>query len=300
MNKVNSPACRPLFSWVLLLALAPFTSKSMSQTSDGAVDLMLQGVDETYVVNLYENGNHAGPGYAAALDVAATDPGAGSAVLPSGSYYLYCVELGQDAAGGYGTPNSPETYHILDSGSLGYVDSTNLAFEPNAQANVGPMESAAGITATGGIGAYRAGQLELLYGYAFGSSGVLSSGYNPASLSAQDQVAFQLAVWKLAYEGTQGSAATLYSNPGGSSVPGLSVTGVNGLIASANSLLQGVADDKGITPMALDALNNGTYQDFLIPASLLTQIPEPSAYAAILSLVTLVFTLIRRRLSTTA
>lgn len=264
-------------------------------SNQGTVDLLFQSVDPTYVVNIYDNGNHVGPAYAAAQEMGTSDFSSNSLQAPVGSLYVFCVELGQDAPGGNGTPGNAELYQIFNSNNLGLVDNTNLAGIPNPQSTVGPVEASASITATGGIGPYRASQLELLYGFAFGVNGVLSSGYNPAGLSAKNQVAFQLAVWKLAYEGTPGSPATLINSVGGISMPGLSITGADGEIATANSLLSAVSADAGITPMALDALNNGTYQDYLAPSSLFTQIPEPPSYAAMLGLMTLCFVLVRNR-----
>ena len=284
----------------LLLGFAPCISRSFFVANQGTVDLFFQSVDPTYVVNLYENGNHVGPAYAAALDMATSNFSSSTLQAPSTSLYVFCVELGQDAPGGNGTPGTSELYQIFTSNNASLVDNTNLAGIPNPQANVGPVEASAGITATGGIGSYRLGQLELLYGYAFGTKGALSAGYNPASLSAQEQVAFQLAVWKLAYEGTPAAPATLFSTSGGVSAPGLSVTGADSVIANANSLLSGVSADVGIAPMALDALNNGTYQDFLAPASSFTQIPEPPTYATMLGVLTLSFVLLRRWRATSA
>ncbi len=285
-----------MLAWVPVIALSAFLPRAIGQTTNGTVDLFYQSVDQTYVVNLSDGGNQTGNGYAAAQDLSFTNLNSSSLALPSSSLYLFCVELGEDSPGGANTPNSPELYQIFDVNSIGYANSTSIPGTPNLMANVHPIEASAGITASGGIGSYRATQLQLLYGYAFGAAnGVLSQGYNPTSLTAAQQVAFQLAVWKLAYEGSSGSPASLYVTPGGGPIPGLSVTGVDGLLSSANSLLTGVSNDVGITPMALYGLNNGTYQDYLIPTNSFTQVPEPSTYGAVLGILTLGFVILRGR-----
>ncbi len=293
----------------LASALAPCIAKA--QTSAGLVDLLYRTVNTNYVVDLYQNQTtQAGPGYAGMQLLTASNLDSPTLALACDNLWLFCVEVGQDTPGGVGTPaNTPELYQILDANSLSYVDSTNLPVSPTdstgtpqPQTGVAPFENVAGITATGGIGLYRASELELLYGYAFGNNGVLLGGTYPRCLSAVDQVAFQLAVWKLSHEGFPGSPAALFLVPttsaptGVVSATGFSVTGVDvSVIDEANSLLTAVQSDIGITPMDLDALNNGTYQDFLIPVSAFAEIPEPSTSGAILGLAAVVWALMRRR-----
>jgi hypothetical protein len=276
--------------------------------------MAFQSINGTYNnVVVYEDGGTASgsaqtpTGYGAPAQMSFSNLSSSTLSLPVNSLTLFCVELGQDST------SSAETYQILDANSLSYVNSTNLAVTasdpsgtPDPMTTVSSLESDGGITPTGGIGTdgYRANEISLLYGFAFGANGKLSSGYNLTGVSIVNQVAFQLAVWKLAYEGTSSSPASLFPTPTGSASTGvvtssgLSVTGVDaGVINEANSLLASVYNNNnglGITPMAIDALNNGTYQDFLIPASSFTEIPEPATSAAILGLAALALGLYQR------
>jgi hypothetical protein len=295
MKPAHLHVLRSLAACALGLAMLPAQSKA--QTIDGTLNLEYQSMDQTYTTDLYVNGSQWGSPevYAEGQTLAATNLTAGSEVISGPlSLYAFCIELGMD------TPqNVNPVYNVFDPNSAALGDTTSLASTQNPTSGPAAIDAAAGITATGGIGAYRANQLELLYGYAFGTSGALSSGYNPSSLSSVDQAAFQIDVWKLSHEGTAAVPATLFT--GGVTATGFSVAGGNlnsAVINEANSLLTGVLNDQGITPMALEVLNNGTYQDFLLPEggqNPFIAVPEPTTYAAVIGLFTLGFVAVRRR-----
>lgn len=301
------------------LAITPYITQA--QISMGTVDLLAgTPTDTTYDgVQVFDNGvynsgsNPTGTntpvGYGDPSPVTFSNQNA-SVTLPT-SLILFCSELGQDTS-----QNNNQTYQILDSGSLQYADATNLPVtgsdptgSPNPMGSVAQFETNGNITATGGIGPSKATELSELYGYAFGATGALSSGYNLTSVSTANQVAFQVAVWKLVYDGSGyipagsgvGSLNTTAVNT--ITTTGLSITGIDAGVANeANLLLQAVYTNNngnGITAMGLNELNNGTYQDFLIPTTDLVPIPEPSTYAAILSAAALGFAMIcgRRRVA---
>ncbi len=256
---------------------------------------------QTFQVEVYEDGGtgqggvQEGPGYSTAVVQDFTNLNSQTVTL-AGSLTLFCVELGQT------NQSSPNTYQILDPNSLQYADATNLPGEPGASTPSGQtFESDAGISQTSGIGQAKANDLMALYGYAFGPNGALASGYNLSNVSEVDQAAFQIAVWQLAYndEGYIPAGGGLDSSPVNSvAATGFSVTGINASVATeANTLLNAVYTNNGgagINPMALADLNNGTYQDFLLPESTFTQIPEPPMAAIALGAAALAWALLSR------
>ena len=286
-----------LVTAALAMGCAGAAAVARGQTSDGIVDLVGGSVGSFYV-NTDENGQSWGTptdqstvASVEALTVTGVTPGALG--LTGTTLYLFSSEVGEPAPSGGST-----AYQILDASSLAYADATRLAGTPNPQPDGSPFDGAAGIGAGTGIGAYRALQIERLYGYAFNAnSGVLSHGYAPQSLSLVDQVAFQLAVWKLANEGAAGSPASYFAMGSQQTSSGFSVTGGGldcAITDEANSLLCAVQHDSCITPMALDGLNNGTDGDFLLPQNSLAQIPEPSATATVQCLAALGLALVFR------
>jgi hypothetical protein len=312
MNVQNS-CMRPLLAIGLSLALLPCITKAQTPVSDGTVDVAFAGIDETYEVTVFEDGGTANPpngaqtplGYGAPAQLALSNLDSPVVTLPSTSLTLFCSELGQDSSA------TGNTYQILDPNSLQYTDATNLAVSasdptgtPSPMASVAMLETDGNITPAGGIGPTKASELSALYGYAFGANGQLNSGYNLTGVSIPNQVAFQVAVWKLAYDGSGYIPAGSALNPLAVDTvtsSGLSITGIDSTVANeANLLLAAVYTNNnglGITPMELEELNNGTTQDFLLPTdSSFAAIPEPSTYAAILGAAALGFIMVRRKL----
>jgi len=178
---------------------------------------------------------------------------------------LFCVELGQLA------PLSATSYTLLP---LASADSA-----PNDT-----FETIAGVGAAG-IGGLRAQNLSLLYGYEF------SSGYTPLSLSALNQAAFQLAVWKLSHDDNFNHVDVLAGSY-------FSASNNAALISATNALLDGVVANAGnFSAMSLNVLHSDTGQDYILPTLVYTPIPEPSTYAAILGALVLGVVTFRRRQS---
>ncbi len=154
-------------------------------------------------------------------------------------------------------------------------------------ANIGPVAGLGANISPTGIGSTRARNLEILYGQVFGQN------YNPAALSDDGKVAFQLAVWELSHDDDFNLTA-IGSNPRfwvtlptGATVRGQAQTWVS---AVAN-----LAPTANPTRMNLSVLHSDVVQDFLIPTAALTAIPEASTYAAILSAIVLGAVLWQRR-----
>jgi hypothetical protein len=280
---------------IALLGIAALSSVCRAQTTDGTLVLQSQSYGTSYELNVFEDSSQWGTEFEAAgvQQLSAGDLVSASLGLVTSSFYAFSIELGQ------GAPVTATPYQIFGAGSLAYADSTGIVGTPGFQANESAFEMHSGVGSTTGISSYRADQLELLYGYAFGKGGVFNfgSGYAPAGLSAVDQLAFQLAVWKLSHEGSPSDPASQFKGPqGGISCYGFSVDAdlCPNVVSEANALLAAVAADCNITPMALDALNNGSSQDYLVPADSFTQVPEPALTSAAVGLSALGFALFAR------
>lgn len=204
-------------------------------------------------------------------------------ILPS-TLNLFCVETGQDSTG------SVQTYSLVPL--------------QNADMNVqaGSIDSLSGLPVTNadqttGIGASRASKLSLVYGSEF------SGGYDPltftiAGSTDRARSALQLAIWQILETDSYSNIAT---SGGGFTVAGTSggsTANVLQAIADANAILTNVSvhqSDGTITPLALEAAYSGSYQDFIVPVDSVSNIPEPSAYAAILACAGLVLAVAARR-----
>jgi hypothetical protein len=198
---------------------------------------------------------------------------------------LYCVEISQYSAS--------DTYQVVP------LQNADL----NIVAGGGSIDSLNGIsttigtnpaTQTTGIGTDKANKLGLLYAYQFGST------YKPTTLTSLQSSAFQLAVWQLLETDAFGPINTNPGNnvftvtPTGATSPGGASQYVPTAISDADALLNAVALDSGLTPMSLDALHSPNSQDYILPVTSYSQIPEPSTYAAILALAAFGFTVVRR------
>lgn len=248
-----------------------------AQTSDGIVNLQFQSMDQAYSVDVYGNGTP--PGSTDAQGLSPAIPNSSSLASSTAPFELFCIELGE------GTPSTLAPYEGLGSEGGAVAGSTSVT-DPTEPGN-----------ATGGTGGYNATRLELLYGNASGKTGTLSGANGSAGLSAADLVPFKLSVWRLSNEAEMAAPATLLPMPGGMSAFGFSVTGnvSANVICEADNLLNDINKDLGITPMALYAQDNGSYQDVLAPTDSFTQVPEPASSAAILGCVAMAWTLVRRR-----
>jgi hypothetical protein len=242
---------------VAALALLP----PLSRAQTVSLQLLSYSTDNTVTVTVNNGSSSASASdYATLQHLGATgwSPGPGPATLD-----LFCTELGQLA------PSSPAGYTIL---SLSSADKA-----PN-----GTFETLAGVSASG-IGALRAQNLSLLYGYEF------SGGYNPTSLSTFDQATIQLAVWKLSHDDNFNHVDNLAGSY-------FSASNNTALIAATNSLLDAVVANAGtINAMALTVLHSDTDQDYIVPTSAYLEIPEPATYAAILGVMVMAVVMIRRR-----
>lgn len=139
-----------------------------------------------------------------------------------------------------------------------------------------------------GIGSIRARNLEILYAQVFNQN------YNPAALSNEEKVAFQLAVWELSHDSDFSLTAT--GAPSGY----FNVSNQTMIRTQAQIWVTAVANLTGNTDaarMSLSVIHSGTVQDFLIPDAVITPIPEPATTAAILAGVTLGLVALRRRRS---
>jgi|GEM_PF-3681907 len=167
---------------------------------------------------------------------------------------LFCVELSQ---------------------SIGLPSSTQFSLLSAKFADMGANTGLGANIPVGGIGADRARNLEILYHNVFGST------YNPGSLSSERKVAFQVAVWELSHD-TNFNLTTASTN-------GFWVTSLGAPYGGALSIAQGwvsVVGSQTLDPnaarMALSVLHNDSKQDFLLPDSSFSVIPEPSACAAMM------------------
>jgi hypothetical protein len=210
------------------------------------------------------------------------------------TWNLFCLELGQEAPGGPGTPNTSEPYTILTLNQANSVPSAGQQ---------GSVEANAGIPITG-IGAATASKLEQLYGFVFGTSynnatspfniNLQALGVASSSDPSYGSAAFQLAAWQItetdSFNAIASSGAFYITNPenNGSSDPGL--------LTDADALLTAVSQSSA-APMNLDVLHSDTYQDYILPdpTGALIAIPENGAASGILGAAALLFVLTRRR-----
>jgi hypothetical protein len=143
----------------------------------------------------------------------------------------------------------------------------------------------------GTMGDIKAGQLSQLYGLVF------SSLYAPTDQGAYHDVlgsltpnlqvfeqAFQMAVSDIVY----GDGSSVDNTSSGFYV----TSALTGSVQQANHWLADLASGDS---MQLYALTDPLNQDQVIPVNSLTEIPEPSTYAAILGVAALGFAVIRRR-----
>ncbi|HSY53751.1 MAG TPA: PEP-CTERM sorting domain-containing protein [Opitutaceae bacterium] len=269
-----------------------FTMNKASAQTPGDVALLASAPS----VQLTDNGYT--PGFGAGYDVTLSQGTAyAEATVPALQFFntnnsmyptldLYCVEISQYSASG--------TYQVVP------LQNADL----NIVAGGGSIDSLNGIattigtnpaTQTTGIGTDKANKLGLLYAYQFGST------YTPTALTSLQLAAFQLAAWQILESDTFGPINTNTSNnvftvtPTGATSPGGASQYVPTAISDADSLLNAVALDSSLTAMPLDALHSPTSQDYILPMTSYSQIPEPSTYAAILALAAFGFAVVRRR-----
>ena len=190
------------------------------------------------------------------------------------SLQLFCVELAQYVTTG------PRMYQLLsaDQGAKGVDVTVGIG------ARAANLPSSGNITA--GIGIAAKERLEILYANVFGST------YNPASIAAPEQRnAFQIAVWELSHDDDYSLAS--------SSAPHFWITeppGGNAVTVQAQLYIDAVKNNNDADRMTLSVLHSADAQDFLLPDSVLTPIPEPSTYAAMIAALTLGAVALRRRL----
>lgn len=164
----------------------------------------------------------------------------------------------------------------------------NFTLQNAAQAaNNGPVSGLGANIPSTGIGSIRTRNLEILYAQVFGQN------YNPAALSNDGKVAFQIAVWELSHD-TDFNLTAIGSNPGFWVTSPTSAT-VRGQAQTWVSAVAGLAGNTQAARMELSVLHSDTVQDFLIPTAALTPIPEASTYAAIMSALVLGAVLWSRR-----
>jgi hypothetical protein len=206
---------------------------------------------------------------------------------------LFCVELGQDLSLGSST-----TFSLLPASEAASVPPS----DPNYDASTGLEDRESGVSSNipnGGIGDDRAKNLEILYYHVFGSD------YNPTSLTSTQDVALQLAVWKLSQDDSAAAGGTNSLTSSAQGAPHLWVSSVTGAAGSQNAVLSlaqswvsYVAENPGAPIMALSVLHNPTAQDFLIPTAnaIPVPLPESSAYATVLGICVLGVAIVRRRM----
>jgi hypothetical protein len=176
------------------------------------------------------------------------------------------------------------------AGVLNYVDTVSGSFlayciepgQPNAPTSYGAQTYA--------VGSFTGTQATLL-------QGLFSSSYGSLQ-TANDQAAFQLAVWEITRETASTldvslNAGSFYLRPANSSAAAQTTASTVG--ALANSYLSAAQSYQGASLYSLNRLTNATYQD-LVVAVPVTAVPEPQSYAMLLGGLGLVGLLARRRL----
>jgi len=176
------------------------------------------------------------------------------------------------------------------SGVLNYVDSVAGSFQayciepaqPNALTSYGAQ--------TYTVGSFTGTQATLLQGLYSSTFGSLHT--------ANDQAAFQLAVWEITRETTGTLSVSLnsgdfYLKPANSSAGALQTAST--LESIANSYLSAAQNYQGASMYTLSKLTNATYQD-LVFATPTAAVPEPETYALLLAGMGVVGLMARRRL----
>ncbi len=282
MNKYSSRCQLAILS--LVLCLAPSILNAQTYSLGPVSASLLQS--QSYTVEI-----DGGETSYTSLQEIPVSPALGGQTM----WNLFCLELGQSAPGGPGTPNTSEPYTIL----------------PLAQADMVPTlgqqgwaETDSGISITG-IGNPTVAKLEQLYGFVFGSSysnatspfniNLQALGVGSSSNAAYGSAVFQLAAWQLtetdSYSAIASSGAFFITNPqnGGSADAGL--------ISDADALLTAVSSSSAPS-MNLDVLHSDTYQDYILPdpTGSLIAVPETGASAALLGAAAFIYALGFRRL----
>ncbi len=192
---------------------------------------------------------------------------------------LFCIELQQQI-----TNNQNANYTLLSA------DQAAKGVASGLSANIG----------IGGIGAARARNLEILYAQVFGTN------YDPANTMttptgsltiAQKQQAFQFAVWELSHDDDFNLVTVSITPRLWITSPGNPIRGEAQLLVDAVFTATG---DINAARMSLSVLHNAGVQDFLIPDALITPIPEPSVYAAMVAILTFGVVAARRHRSQAA
>lgn len=253
---------------LLLIALADRVSVASAQS----ITVSLDAVDPTpyATVSGHSGDSYFSNGLVGGLELTVTAQSGLPANYPT-NFEAFCVELAQDIQ----LPSTGNVYSVVAPGGASAGVGTGLG------ANI-PLS---------GIGADRAGNLEILYAHVFGAT------YDPSvALSTPAETeAFQLAVWKLSQDGGfdltgPGNTGTGFwiSTVGGSMAPST--------LTAAQALLNWVEANPHGARMDLVALHSGSLQDLLVPtASSFTAIPEASNFAQILGAAVLGVALLRKR-----
>jgi hypothetical protein len=275
---------------ILSLVTVLFPSTSGAQTySLGPVSAsVLQSQAYTVVTD-------GGPASYAALQEIPVSPSLGGQSMLN----LFCLELGQEAPGGPGTPGTAEPYTIL---TLAQADSVPTLGQQ------GSVETSSGIPITG-IGSATAAKLDLLYGFVFGTS--YSNAASPLNINLQalgvgsisdasyGSAVFQLAAWQV----TETNSFSAIASSGTFTItsPLNNGAGDPGLLTDADALLTAVSHSSA-TPMNLDVLHSDTYQDYILPdpSGAFIAVPEPGVSSIVLGALALAYVFGRRRLQATA
>jgi hypothetical protein len=278
--------------WLAIFSLvaASLSSTSSAQTySLGPVSAsLLQSQAYTVVTD-------GGPASYTSLQEIPVSPSLGG----QGTLNLFCLELGQEAPGGPGTPGTAEPYTILP---LVQADSVPTVGQQ------GSVEASSGIPISG-IGGATVSKLDLLYGFVFGTS--YSNATSPLNINLQalgvgsisdasyGSAVFQLAAWQVtetnSFSAIASSGAFTITSPlnNGASDPGL--------LSDTDALLIAVSHS-GAAPMNLDVLHSDSYQDYILPdpSGSFIAIPESGASSATLGVLALAYVFGRRRLQAAA
>jgi hypothetical protein len=280
--KINSSRCRPAIL-SLVLCLAPAILKAQTYSLGPVSASLLQSQSYTAEIDGVETSYTS-------LQEIPVSPALGGQT----TWNLFCLELGQSAPGGPGTPNTSEPYTILP---IAQADSVPTLGQQGSE------ETASGVPISG-IGSATAAKLGQLYGFVFGSSynnatspfniNLQALGVASSSNAAYGSAVFQLAAWQLtetdSYSAIASSSAFFITNPqdGGSGDPGL--------ISDADALLTAVSNSSAPS-MNLDVLHSDAYQDYILPdpTGALIAVPETGASSALLGAAALAFALGFRR-----
>jgi len=281
-----SPRWLAIFSFVT----AYFPSMSRAQTySLGPVSASLLQ-SQAYTV-----ATDGGPASYSSLQEIPASPSLGG----QSTLNLFCLELGQEAPGGPGTPNTAEPYTIL---TLAQANSVPTAGQQ------GSVEASSGIPISG-IGNSTAAKLDLLYGFVFGSSynnassplniNLQALGVGNIADAAYGSAVFQLAAWQV----TETNSFSAIASSGAFTITSPLNNGASdsGLLTDADALLSAVSHSTA-TPMNLDVLHSDTFQDYILPdpSGAFVAVPEPGVSSTILGAVALAYVFGRRRLQVAA